>query len=92
MWQIWKHVLSLESEQKIRVSKNFKILTAQLQRDKLCLWVENQGEGSQLLSIFIIPTGSPVKYCGLNYISTIQWDGLVFHVYYGVPETASKGE
>jgi len=84
---IWKFELSIKDNQKIEMPIGAEILTAQVQKEILCLWaLVNSTSEKEIRYFEIFGTGHPVNYdMGTNrkYIGTYQLqDGsLVFHVF-----------
>lgn len=82
---IWKFTFDIKSKVVIPMPKGAKILTAQLQEDKPCMWAVVDTENKKEDRYFeIFGTGHPFPVdIGINrvYINTIQIDNLVFHIF-----------
>jgi hypothetical protein len=84
MKTIWKFPIECVDSQVIEIPHGAKILTAQFQGDKLCLWaLVDTEEPKELRNILIYGTGHAMKPDNLRYISTYQVAGgrLIFHVF-----------
>ncbi len=85
MKTIYKYPLNFIDEQTIHTPALRKILSVQMQKGHLCLWVEvDNGSDSAPLIIRIVGTGHPfldADYC--TYVGTVQVNGGagIFHVY-----------
>jgi hypothetical protein len=79
---IHKHIVS--SAMSIALPWGSRILSAQVQGNEVCIWVEcNDGERSDLVDVFVIGTGHPVPAEAVNYVGTVQMPPYVWHVYTG---------
>ena len=69
----------------IYVSPEYKILSAQLQRENLCVWImiDPHVHNSKPLEFSVMGTGWNLddRLAKQTYIGTIQPDNLVFHVF-----------
>jgi len=88
MKTIWKFNLNIEDEQKVVMPKDAKILTAQMQKDTLCLWALVDTDITVIDEnryIGIYGTGNPIPAPEniKKYISTFQLHdgGLIFHIF-----------
>ncbi len=84
---IWKYELPVMDLRTLQMPEGAEILSAQMQRNKLCLWAMVESENKKVdRYIEIIGTGNPVEET-LNvvriFIDTIQLYGgdLIFHVF-----------
>lgn len=83
---IWKFELKLTDIQSIQLSAAAEILSIQIQeglggKKTLCLWAKlNPLEAKAYRWIAIVGTGQEFEFEG-KFLSTIQWDGLVWHVF-----------
>lgn len=84
MNNIFKYELKIEGQQVITMPENAEILTVQQQNGKLILWaiVMTSAKPEKYL-IEIYGTGHPFPSTGekRKYISTVQMDGLVWHIF-----------
>lgn len=82
---IYKYPIDIKDVQTVTMPMNSKILTAQVQQGKLCLWamVDEKNDRTEEHIIEVFGTGHPMINMPRNYIGTIQWMGghLVFHVF-----------
>lgn len=84
---IWKFELETKDNQTIQIPKDAEILTAQIQKGKLCLWVlVNPELEKEDRNFEVFGTGHKmplVQNIIRNYISTYQLQGgnLVFHLF-----------
>ncbi|MFW6219716.1 MAG: DUF7352 domain-containing protein [bacterium] len=87
---IWKYELNLNKEQSIKVPRNSKILSVQNQLGALCLWLEfpkvsTDDDFYEYRNFMIFGTGHPIDFDDKNYdikyISTVQIDSFVWHIY-----------
>jgi hypothetical protein len=86
--RIWKYTLEMLDRQALRLPKNSRILTAQMQEDfygRIQLWalVDASELEGELVDIYIIGTGNPFEPDPeeLKYINTVQVGSLVWHVF-----------
>lgn len=83
--RIFKYPLEVTDRQTVHLPYNSKILTVQLQHEKLQLWalVDELENLSVPITIAIYGTGNPMPNNPGDYISTFQMHGgsLVFHVF-----------
>ncbi len=84
---IWKYELPVQGIRILKMPESAEILSAEVQRNKLCLWVMVESENKKVARfIEIIGTGNPIEET-LNvvriFIDTIQLYGgdLIFHVF-----------
>ena len=77
---IWKYKISKEG---IYVLKGSKVLCAQLQNDRLHIWmlVDTEEEEWETRRFTVIGTGQSFKNDGMNYICTYQQGIFVWHVF-----------
>lgn len=81
---VWKFELKLTDEQTIVVTEDARILSAQMQFDKLCVWVRlNPQTPQQQRRIFVHGTGHDVSHYAGRHLGTVQIGNgtLVFHVF-----------
>lgn len=81
---IWKFPLAITDIQNVMLPEGAVILSAQSQRDNLCLWaLVSPDAPKQRREIEILGTGNPVPDVKRRYISTTQMLGgdLVWHVF-----------
>lgn len=82
MTSIWKFELSITDEQIVSVPKGAWILTAQMQRGRLCVWaMVDTNVICEPTHFRIFGTGNPVTGLYGQYIGTVQDGGLVWHVF-----------
>lgn len=81
METIYKYHLMPRDMQPVEMPQGARLLSAQYQGGYLCLWaiVDTEAPGVQR-SIRIVGTGHDATDCG-DYVSTVQQDGLVFHIF-----------
>ena len=82
---IWKFELRVIGEQTVRMPFGATVLSAQIQRDRICLWATVDTDMHlQPRRFAIFGTGhdlpKPIA-ATFNFIDTIQANGLVFHVF-----------
>jgi hypothetical protein len=82
---IWKFPIEVADAQIVQMPLGAKILTAQMQRDQLCLWaLVDPAAPIWPMEIAIIGTGHEARLArGMEYVATVQeLDGaLVWHVF-----------
>ena len=82
---IYKYSLQIEDEQTIAMRKGARILTAQMQGTKLCLWAECEEQEypaeTEQVRIEIHCTGHRFPDGPRQYIATVQHGPMVLHVY-----------
>ena len=93
MASIWKFKLLWREVQPVLLPSGAKVLTVQFQRDDLCVWAEVDSEATPVQTFFlIVGTGNPmpdVDMKNFRYLSTVQKDGFVWHVYVEKIEVAA---
>jgi len=82
MITIYKYPIEVVDYQNVEMPIGAEILSAQAQKDILCLWAKvNQGvEGKSLRRFRIYGTGHEVQVDG-KFIDTVQMGPLVWHVF-----------
>ena len=89
MKTIYKFVIEVSGKQSIKIPKNAVILSAQIQHETLCLWVElDDREPVSDRDIYVFGTGHGIDpSLDIHFIDTVQLMGgdLIFHVYYAHP-------
>lgn len=81
---IYKYPIEITDFQFVSIPRDSKILTSQLQDDKLCLWVLCDPDKPLLdRRVFIIGTGNPFNGLapGISHIDTVQVEGSARHVF-----------
>lgn len=85
MKTIWKHYLSAKTVQTIQMPAGAQILTAQVQRDEICLWamVDEVYQEYEARKIEVLGTGISAEEIKRTHIGTVQMNNgdLVFHVF-----------
>jgi len=84
MRTIHKIQLEITDIQTIKLPENSKILTAQFQKETLCLWAEvDTSRPIKEIQIAIIGTGNPFCFEEYyhQYIATVQDSFLVWHIF-----------
>ncbi len=82
--QIWKYPLDVTDVQKVMMPKGAMILSAQVQRDILCLWALGDPEQpKEARFIEVIGTGNPTTVQDRVFIGTADMGNgsLVWHVF-----------
>lgn len=84
--KIYKYTLAVDDEQAVVMPQGSKILSAQVQRESICLWalVDEGAYGRETRTIRIHGTGHDVPNSdNLEFIDTVQLVGgeLIFHVF-----------
>lgn len=82
---VWKYELTGYGESCIELPTNSKVLSCQVQHDRICLWVEVDEEQIRnpcKRTFRIFGTGDPIPD-GFEYIETVQEvEGyLIWHIY-----------
>lgn len=80
---IYKYALRLEHQQSVDTVPG-KILTVQDQLGTLMMWVmtsENLRQSRQVRQIKIVGTGVIADTAGWNYLTTVQQDPMVWHIF-----------
>jgi len=84
---IWKYEVEVTDEQNIDMPVGSNIISAQVQDDKICLWVEVDTDEKDVKDVVIEIFGTGNKISDTSkerrFIDTVQFHGgaLVFHVY-----------
>lgn len=80
---IFKYILIIANRQKVPFPIGAKILSVQVQYEKLCIWAQVDEFADVEEIIFrIYGTGGEVPLIEQKYIGTVQMnDGLVWHLF-----------
>lgn len=85
---IYKYELESFKYQSIKIPKDAKILTAQIQYDSIMLWAIVNPDNTELdFNFYVAPTGQPfpddINIDDFIFINTVQIGGgsLIFHVF-----------
>lgn len=83
MIKIYKYPLELKDLNEIDMPEQAEILSVQIQNGIPCLWAKvNTDYPEEKRAIRIIGTGNSINPCEpLVFITTYQFEGLVFHVF-----------
>lgn len=82
---IYKVALELTGVQKIVVRRGAKILSVQVQDNRICLWaLINKNELLDILTIEIHGTGRPINHDPGIHLGTVQMGDMVWHVFQGL--------
>lgn len=89
---IHKYELNLVERQNVLLPMGAKIISAQNQREKVCIWaMVDSSAKAEARSIFIVCTGNPIPKLypdeSLQHIDTVQQHGLVWHVFEIITKT-----
>lgn len=85
MKTIFKYELPINDTAYVPMPAGAKILSAQVQNERPCIWAEVDSDAAIEMRLIIVHgTGHPVLQHG-EFIGTIQIDGgrLVFHIFEG---------
>lgn len=83
MKRVYKYEID-KSIEKISMPFGAKILSAQIQKDKICLWAEVDTENETTQRAFIIfGTGHDINFKNdeISYLATVQQGIFVWHIY-----------
>ena len=84
---IWKFELRVDDLQTVNMPPDSKVLTAQVQREKVCIWALVDPNDAQRIDypVWVCGTGHPVTDAAQGrYVASVQLaGGLVFHVFVG---------
>lgn len=83
---IFKYELNLVDKQIVNLPDGAKIISAQNQRDKVCIWAMVDGKAiDKPRTMAIVGTGNPLPKINpdqkFEHIDTVQVYGLVWHVF-----------
>ena len=86
---IWKFELRVDDLQTVSMPPDSKVLTAQVQREKVCIWALVDPNNAQRIDypVWVHGTGHPVTDAAQGrYVTSVQLAGgaLVFHVFVGL--------
>lgn len=82
MRTIWKFPLEWIRRQTVEMPASARILTVQVQRGNLYLWVDLfTGHESVNRRFVIVGTGNEITEEGLTYLATVQIDDFVWHIF-----------
>ena len=85
MRKIYKYTLEIKQEQTICFDGSPEILTAQMQDGHIVLWATvylGERTAPEKRRILIFGTGQEIPNRVITYISTVQSEGLVWHIFY----------
>ena len=83
MKKIFKYELRVMGLNQLEIPKGHQVLTVQMQKGIMCLWVlVDPEETTQEIRIVVVGTGHPIE-SNLHYIGTVQQLGgsLMWHVF-----------
>lgn len=87
---VWKYILGIESFEVVQMPPESKVLSAQVQHDRICLWVLVNLDDERRVSypVWSYNTGEIVTEAVLKgrYVSSVQQPGspLVVHIFVGL--------
>jgi hypothetical protein len=85
MKRIFKYKLEITDFQQFDIPLGAVPLTVQSQEGEICLWaeVDDTEQLSNMLSVWVVGTGGRMLRMPrtAKYISTVQLDGFVWHIY-----------
>ena len=84
MKTIWKFELELRTIQHVIMPPGALILTAQMQKDKLCIWaLVDPEEIPEVRKLYVYGTGHPIddKLDRMFHVATVQDGVYVWHVF-----------
>lgn len=84
--KIFKYILSATDTQRVKLYREAKILSVQIQGGEICVWARvNPSAPTQDVDFDIFGTAHPIpaKYPG-TFIGTVQWQGVAhgWHVFF----------
>jgi hypothetical protein len=80
--KIFKYPLTLTDKQTILLPIGAELLTIQNQNGSLCLWASvDEKAFLEARTFAIYGTGNPLPESIGRYISTVQMDGFVWHIF-----------
>ena len=83
---VYKYRLNCPGPTAITLREAAQVLTAQVQGGSLCLWVKVDLELPKKLVFFeVVGTGQALQPAIRYYISTVQDDSLVWHIFQREP-------
>lgn len=85
---IYKYCLSVIDRQTIRLPTDAKILTVQVQDEKICIWIELLPHCNEEERVIYIRGTGQIFVKGLTetYLATVQLHGMVWHLYEDKPD------
>lgn len=79
---IYKYELKLEVFQKIKLPLVKKLLSVQVQGDKICLWFAVDDKAIKLdVCFYVVGTGHEIPEPATNHIGTVQQGAYVWHIF-----------
>jgi hypothetical protein len=79
---IWKYQVNIEGEVSIYLPTDHKILSIQEQDGYMTAWAMVDPKSPKIeKTLYVYGTGHPVNPTGKTFISTVQVNGLVWHVF-----------
>jgi hypothetical protein len=87
---IYKYELKVTDNQVVEIHDEHKILNAQLQDGRICMWVGVDTDTKKVpVNVKLVGTGNPIdqkELEGYDYLATVQEGFFVWHVF--VPESS----
>jgi hypothetical protein len=81
---IWKYIIPLNDRFEIHSPKGAQILSGQIQDDSVCIWLlVNPNAEREFRILHVVGTGNPFNSHGLKFITTVQKNGFVWHLFDG---------
>lgn len=87
MNRIFKYEIEISGDDtEIEMPKGSTPISIQMQFGKICMWVvvdevKIKDEDTERRLFTVVGTGHRFDADGLNYLSTVQYNGLVWHVF-----------
>lgn len=80
---IYKYPIEITDSQAVLIPVDAKLLTVQIQNEKLCLWAmfDEKKHISKLRTIEVFGTGNLIPPGNRVYISTVQDGVFVWHIF-----------
>lgn len=79
---IWKYQVIIEHEVLINLPEEHRILSIQAQDGYMTVWAMVDPESPKVdKTLYVYGTGHPINSDGKTFISTVQLNGLVWHVF-----------
>lgn len=83
MRKIYKYELKVIPEQVVELPADFKILSVQLQGDRVCFWAIVEPEQETMWNVFnIAMTGEDFPLIESIHLATLQNNGIVIHIFH----------
>jgi hypothetical protein len=84
--RVWKYTLAFKERQTLTMPVGATVLSAQLQGEHICVWVDvcDEFDAQQSMRFIIVGTGDEIPPDVERYVGTVQILKNVLHIYLGL--------